>query len=533
MTDFVIYILKSALVMGLLYLLYVLLFRKETFYHFNRMYILGAMVISMTVPVLDIQMSQPAASSANNFDYVEEAFQGFSNTMEMVELKTAENVTSFPVILFLLVLGMFLAGVRVGFQLFIIYKNLKKYEVKTHGKFKYVLIDEHYSIHSFFNYIFVHKSEFGKRRMKEVLLHEQMHADQLHSIDLLFIGFLSILHWFNPFMYLFKRALVETHEFQADRAVIGQGIDVNQYQRLLLVHARTIAMTGLTSSFNQSIIKNRLKMMNKLKSSNLVIIKYVMVIPVVFVLSSFFAVSQDRIEESISEAISMGSVAVLQDTTSESKVEVISADSDGELITMISDYAIITLGEDDQFDFKSDDLTSKKGDDLYLKGNVSFRSKNNHYVINADNAIYREKERKIYAFTDDYVPSIIPVSMKDAKVTSGFGMRMHPVLKKEMMHNGVDFAAPAGTPIISTANGTVRSAKHDGKYGYRVIVDHGAGYSTSYSQMQKFTVKAGQPVKKGEEIGFVGSSGLSTDPHLHYEVMKDGKYEDPADYIEE
>jgi len=513
MTDFIIYILKSSIVLGILYALYFVLFRKETFYHFNRIYILGALVISMILPVLDIQLSQPASSAWNNFDSVENAFLGFSETMEMVELKTAENVKSFPFMAYLLVLGMSLAALRVGFQLFHIYKNIKKYEVKPHGKFKYVLIDQHFSTHSFFNYIFVQKSEFQKRRMKEVLLHEQMHADQLHSIDLLLIGFLSILQWFNPFIYLFKRALVETHEFQADQAVIRLGIDKNQYQRLLLEHARSVVMTGLTSSFNQSIIKNRLKMMNKIKSSNRVIIKYLMVFPIVFIISIFFAVSQDRIKESI--------------------VEVITVSSDGDKITTNADFVIFDLSKDAYMDFKSDKLFTENSGDIFLEGNVTVSSKDNNFKMNADNVVYREKERKLFAFTDDYIPSIAPIDQPKVKITSGFGMRMHPVYKKEMMHNGIDFSAPAGTPIMTSANGTVRSAEFVKNYGNRVIIDHGNGYSTSYNQMQNFIVKPGLSVKKGEVIGYVGSSGLSTAPHLHYEVMKDGKFVDPADYLEE
>ena len=112
-------------------------------------------------------------------------------------------------------------------------------------------------------------------------------------------------------------------------------------------------------------------------------------------------------------------------------------------------------------------------------------------------------------------------------------MRMHPILKEKRMHNGIDFLAKEGTPVMASANGKVRSAEHADSYGNRVIIDHGNGFSTSYSQMQKYIVNPDQSVKKGEVIGYVGSSGLSTAPHLHYEVMKDGKYVDPSDYLGE
>jgi murein DD-endopeptidase MepM/ murein hydrolase activator NlpD len=476
------------------------------------MYILGAMFISLIVPALNIHLNAPVAQLENNFSEVSHAFMDFSETVEFVKASATEKVASVSMIPYLLILGMLIALVRVGYQLFSIYKNINKYEVKNRGKYHYVLIDQHQSTHSFFNYIFVHKSEFQKKRMKDVLLHEQIHADQGYSVDLLFIGFLSILQWFNPFIYLFKRALVETHEFQADQAVIRQGIDQNQYQRLLLEHARSVVMTGLTSSFNQSIIKNRLKMMNKIKSSNKAIIKYLMVFPVVFFVGIIFAISQEKIDDSI--------------------VEVFTISSNGEIIKGTSDFAVIDLSENQKTSFKANNVYTENGEDLYMEGEVSVISEKNTWTLSADNIVYREKERKLYAFTDDYVPSLSPIDVTEyKKITSGFGMRMHPVLKKEMMHNGVDFSADTGTLIMSTANGTVRSAEYANAYGNRVIIDHGSGFSTSYNQMEKYIVEGGQKVKKGEVIGYVGSTGLSTGPHLHYEVMKDGKYVDPADYI--
>lgn len=512
MTDFVIYILKSSLVLGILYLLYFVLFRRETFYHFNRMYILGAMFISLIVPALNIHLNAPAAQLENNFSEVSYAFMDFSETVEFVKASATEKVASVSMIPYLLILGMLIALVRVGYQLFSIYKNINKYEVKNRGKYHYVLIDQHQSTHSFFNYIFVHKSEFQKKRMKDVLLHEQIHADQGHSVDLLFIGFLSILQWFNPFIYLFKRALVETHEFQADQAVIRQGIDQNQYQRLLLEHARSVVMTGLTSSFNQSIIKNRLKMMNKIKSSNKAIIKYLMVFPVVFFVGIIFAISQDKIEDSINE--------------------VIHVTKDGDSLFGDTDFAIVDLPEDDRYNFHADEMWSSDHKFVRMKGNVKLESFDKSITVNAANVLINKEERKLFAFTDDYIPSLSPIDVSAyKKITSGFGMRMHPVLKKEMMHNGMDFSAETGTPIMSTANGTVRSAEYANAYGNRVIIDHGSGFSTSYNQMEKYIVEGGQKVKKGEVIGYVGSTGLSTGPHLHYEVMKDGKYVDPADYL--
>ena len=129
------------------------------------------------------------------------------------------------------------------------------------------------------------------------------------------------------------------------------------------------------------------------------------------------------------------------------------------------------------------------------------------------------------------LPSIQPVANKDLKrMVSGYGMRIHPVYKTRKMHEGMDFTASIGTPIYATANGTViKSTYVRGGYGKHVIIKHGEfGYETLYAHMNQINVKQNQIVKRGEIIGYVGNTGLSVGPHLHYEVHKDGHKLNPS-----
>ena len=129
------------------------------------------------------------------------------------------------------------------------------------------------------------------------------------------------------------------------------------------------------------------------------------------------------------------------------------------------------------------------------------------------------------------LPSIQPVANKDLKrMVSGYGMRIHPVYKTRKMHEGMDFTASIGTPIYATANGTViKSTYATGGYGKHVIIKHGEfGYETLYAHMNQINVKQNQIVKRGEIIGYVGNTGLSVGPHLHYEVHKDGHKLNPS-----
>jgi murein DD-endopeptidase MepM/ murein hydrolase activator NlpD len=140
-----------------------------------------------------------------------------------------------------------------------------------------------------------------------------------------------------------------------------------------------------------------------------------------------------------------------------------------------------------------------------------------------------EKKEKLYAS----IPAIQPISNKQlVALASGFGVRIHPIYKLRKMHTGIDFAASIGTPIYATADGKVVEVdvKFSG-YGKLVEIDHGFGYRTRYAHMHEFAVRTGQNIKRGDLIGYVGNTGLSTAPHLHYEVLINGSQVDPVHYF--
>ncbi len=132
------------------------------------------------------------------------------------------------------------------------------------------------------------------------------------------------------------------------------------------------------------------------------------------------------------------------------------------------------------------------------------------------------------------IPAIMPLKIKDLtrQVTGGFGWRIHPIYKTQEYHPGLDLPAAQGTPIYCTGNGTVETAVMDNSgYGLHVVVNHGFGYQTLYGHMSRLAVRAGQKLKRGQLIGYVGSTGLSTAPHLHYEVIKNNEKTNPINYI--
>jgi murein DD-endopeptidase MepM/ murein hydrolase activator NlpD len=122
-----------------------------------------------------------------------------------------------------------------------------------------------------------------------------------------------------------------------------------------------------------------------------------------------------------------------------------------------------------------------------------------------------------------------PVRSDDSRLTSGFGLRFHPLLNEKRMHTGVDWASTPGTPILAAGNGTIEEAGRKGQYGNYIRIRHANGYQTAYGHMSRLAQGAapGVKVRQGQVIGFVGSTGLSSGPHLHFEVLVNNQFVDP------
>jgi murein DD-endopeptidase MepM/ murein hydrolase activator NlpD len=141
-------------------------------------------------------------------------------------------------------------------------------------------------------------------------------------------------------------------------------------------------------------------------------------------------------------------------------------------------------------------------------------------------ALAKKKENMLSS-----IPAILPIKIKDlTSVASGYKMRMHPILKINKFHKGMDFTARAGTPIYASGDGRVVVAERSSTYGNVVFISHGYGYKTLYAHMSKIKARRGQTVKRGDLIGFVGNTGLSVSAHLHYEVQKNGISLNPINF---
>ncbi|MCS7083126.1 MAG: peptidoglycan DD-metalloendopeptidase family protein [Bacteroidota bacterium] len=139
--------------------------------------------------------------------------------------------------------------------------------------------------------------------------------------------------------------------------------------------------------------------------------------------------------------------------------------------------------------------------------------------------LLREREKLLSA-----LPAILPVQ---GRLISGFGQRLHPILRIVRDHEGVDFIAPPGTPVYATGDGVIQKLESGGGYGNHIVIEHGFGYTSLYGHLRAFApgMRPGRKVKRGEVIGYIGNTGLSTGPHLHYEVRRFGRPLNPLHFF--
>lgn len=159
---------------------------------------------------------------------------------------------------------------------------------------------------------------------------------------------------------------------------------------------------------------------------------------------------------------------------------------------------------------------------------ISF-GRQNRYLKNSITALLLSIEKKNKVFMT--IPVTFPLDKKVARIVSGFGPREHPILKEMRMHSGIDIAAPVGTAVVATASGKVVLTEEKPGYGRNCIVEHRFGYQTLYGHLVRLVVGKEQWLQKGDVVGYVGNTGLSEAPHLHYEIRKNGKPLNPSFFI--
>ena len=279
----ILYLIKSTLLLGVLLGLYKLLLENEKMHRFNRLYLIMALVLGFTAPLLTIDISTDTTIAGINSEtinkVVNEPTQRVSASIEKVIIPSAPSENrainplaettsnSFSVvsifwwiygIVFTLLLIRFIAG------LLQIQTNIRKSELDQFGNATLVLMEKPITPQSFLQYIFLNKQEYQSGNIgSEILEHECTHVRQFHSVDVMFIELLKLIFWFNPLLYLYKHAIQLNHEFLADEYVVNNVTDITNYQKKLIEVCEAGTLTPVTSHFSTSNTKRRFALIKK------------------------------------------------------------------------------------------------------------------------------------------------------------------------------------------------------------------------------------------------------------------------------
>jgi len=258
-----VYILKFSACLGVFLAFYKLFLEKENMHQFKRFYLVAMLLISAIIPLITFTQYIETQPIINDLNLAQ-----LSSSNDIIG-ETKSLVDYLPIILWSIYgIGVILFGLKFGMNLTKMVNKIRKNPKQKNNSFINVLLKDLITPHTFFSYIFLNKHKYETHQIpQEVLLHEQTHAKQKHSIDVLFIELFQIIFWFNPLVHIIKNSIKLNHEFLADEAVINKGIEASNYQQIILVFSTNIKEPQLANAINYSSIKKRLTVM-KTQTSN-------------------------------------------------------------------------------------------------------------------------------------------------------------------------------------------------------------------------------------------------------------------------
>ncbi|NLO50707.1 MAG: M56 family metallopeptidase [Bacteroidales bacterium] len=287
MENLILYLLQSAGTLSLFYLLYHVAFRGETHFRLNRFYFLLAGLASLLLPLAKANIFGTASMPANTMIFLDTVLINGSDVQQIAH----QHVGIFQIITGIYLFGVVFLLLRFVIKMVQLFGLIHSSEVTRYGSWNLVVMEEGQAPFSFFNYLFINRSQMEPAQIETIAAHEQVHWRQLHSADLLLAELLTIFQWFNPFVWLYRRALETVHEYLADEGVLRKGYEPFNYQNLLLVQATGVSAFGFANHFNHSLIKKRIIMMTKNKSRRWSQLKVLLALPLTLLLIAAFTFS--------------------------------------------------------------------------------------------------------------------------------------------------------------------------------------------------------------------------------------------------
>jgi len=423
MDSWLVYLLRVSLVFSVLFGIYLLLLRNNSFFRLQRIFLLSVLVISFTLPLIHISIPevQKVLLPVRTFAWV------FSPPSAQETATTFASGEAFNLSLLLLYLiPIFILGGILGIRLIRLSLISADRRYILSSRIRVVISRIITTPFSFMNHIYLNPAHFRHADYNYILLHETGHIREKHSIDIMISELARLVLWFCPVIWIYCTSIREIHEHLADKYALSTGIDKIIYQEIIVRHATGFThFSNLAHGFSRGILKRRIMMISQKSTPSIHRLRFLIIIP---------------------------------------------------MITLF----------------------------LFLFGNIQARG----------------------PATDFNLP------IHEGHVSSRYGDRIHPITGKKVFHRGIDIAAKSGIAVYASAPGIVTETGYQEKSGNFIIIAHTDSFGTFYSQLSEILIHQDTPVTSTTIIGRVGSSGLSTGPHLHFELRSGRKYIDPEEKID-
>ena len=328
MGAFFVYIVKSAVCLAVFFFFYRLLLSRETFHRFNRIALLGILILSCAIPFVEVTMKEPMEVSQQLLTWEELLLMANLNRTATIETAPESAIMWREALLMVYLLGIVFFFLRNVWSLTRMLRLIKGSTlVRQENGITLITHQKKIAPFSWMKFVVISEKDL-KENGEEILTHEYAHIRKRHSIDLLIADICIFFQWFNPASWLLKQELQNIHEFEADESVIAQGIDAKKYQLLLIKKAVGTRLYSMANSFNHSKLKKRITMMLKEKSSPWARLKYLYVLPVAAIAVTAFA------RPEVSETVEEISAVKVNDLTAIVETKV--AESSGQLLSVQS-----------------------------------------------------------------------------------------------------------------------------------------------------------------------------------------------------
>ena len=528
------YLLLLSLLWSFSLLFYLLWLRDISKYNYSRYFLIGTFCAGLLFPVIKetklliVDQESILGNSATTLDRIwtptstmqksqsYPAISGYKtslgSTNEFVPVSINQpKLSLWEQILFCL----YILGLITSFTKYL----LTFYRIKKIHKDAYkMLLNGHQLIvhnkevlpFSFFNYIYLNQNLLNKSRLNTILLHEQTHINERHSVDRVFLGIMKVIFWFHPLVYLYNNLIREVHEFSADHQACTD--TSTYYEQLLDIVDRPIIT--LANNFYDNNLKRRIHMLNKKPKKSTW--PYFLFAPLF--LGLIIVTSCNTTDNISASEYEVGA-----------QLEKIIQDNYYGLDSITDSYKNLKEEYPEHLNYIQSRIQKHfatfGSEILFDEKKILELVKDQPWFVNKEEPIenweffIKNSPPKI-----NLLPSLLPLRANDLKKVVEPGARYHPIKRKKIHHEGVDYVADLGTDVLAAGEGLITSIQHyKTGYGNCIKINHNNGMESFYAHLSEILVKEGDYIKKGHLIGKVGFSGSATKPHLHFELTRDGQ----------